>query len=547
MVNIFKKKKIFGVSLDNAIKSSPILNGLPLPLTKCVDAVERYALEEEGIYRRTGSKKDIEDLIKAFDTGKALDLAQEDPFTICCVVKEYLKRLPEPLTTYDLYNKYMELGKIRNTKPREEIIEMMKKLIEKLPESNRFVLYFLMKHLHAVSQHNAENKMTITNIAIVFGPTLFRSTNNNPTLLLADVSNQSYCVDLLIREADKIFNSIGAGKYNNSKVAVDEDQELKALGVVSPSKLSPNTSASVISTSLLGSEESRRFSRSLPTNSDRRKGVSLLELKMNEETINNTNAGRGLFRPESTRIISDDNDMLKKKAKYTIDDVSVIMKDLIGESIESSASEQVLRPLDEYCILQTPKLRYSFDDEKQEIKENSPKSLDEAKDINPLANILQNYLNENKENSNFSIKAALPQPNDEMQQELEGITVDISEPLEGITKRVMKRREQFKELYVSVDIESIDDKWSIPLLIIEKEILKGQLRYFNQLFCKTCRVDHIPKHAKEPLRDVYNRYFAIRDIINTKTCQQDFISTIDSPLNQVNAYKIKRTTAYLHY
>jgi len=54
----------------------------------------------------------------------------------------------------------------------EEYIAMLKNYLKKLPQPNYLTLEYLMKFLGSVVDNSEANMMTISNLAIVFGPTL---------------------------------------------------------------------------------------------------------------------------------------------------------------------------------------------------------------------------------------------------------------------------------------------------------------------------------------------------------------------------------------
>jgi hypothetical protein len=89
---------------------------------------------------------------------------------VASLLKLWLRDLPEPLLTYSLQQGFIEAAKIENDRLRH--IRLHER-VNALPDSNYSTLKFLMGHLHKVIQHEAENSMSVQNIAIVFGPTLF--------------------------------------------------------------------------------------------------------------------------------------------------------------------------------------------------------------------------------------------------------------------------------------------------------------------------------------------------------------------------------------
>lgn len=539
-----------------------------------MDAVERFALHEEGIYRRAGAKNAIEALVKLFDSGKDPDLQNEDPYTICCVVKEYLKKLPDPLTTYELYNSFMDLGKTRKNKTREESAEMMRALVEKLPDNSRYVLYFVVKHLHAVAQHHDENKMSITNLSIVFGPTLFRSTNTSPTVMLGDVSHQGYCVDLLIREADTIFNSI---IVNNKQVAVlddplnispvsptsvfdqsktrEDDPSMNGNGGHVMNGCSPATSANAASNRV----SKRFFSIGGHQAQEKRKGLSLIELKLSDQD-SPVQAGRGLFRPESTRIIFS-NDDKSKQVTYTTDDITQIVKSIIGENLEESAHRSFKRSLsDVNSMLRAPKKSAWKSETPEDIQSLSPnsvqhrrssaveeytKDLDHASDITTTADLEEltkvsnNTSTLQKQENTSCLKNNLTE---ETKKQLESVPVDIvNQPLESVNKRIEIRRDASRDIYKGVDLTKIDEKWNSQQLYLEKSIIREEIKHFEECYFKANPSAHrLPKEVKELIRPLFERYNQAKEIyeifVSNRHAYTSQMST-ESPLHQVVIYR----------
>ena len=65
-----------------------------------------YGLEVEGIIRLSGRLSQIEYFKDLYNQGLPVDLKScPDPHTIAGLLKLYLRELPEPLLTFDLYDK----------------------------------------------------------------------------------------------------------------------------------------------------------------------------------------------------------------------------------------------------------------------------------------------------------------------------------------------------------------------------------------------------------------------------------------------------------
>ncbi len=175
---------------------------------KCIEEIEKRkgAIESEGIYRVSGFSDAIDELKLAFDRGDNVDFNEfkyNDIHIICSLLKLYLRQLPIPLITFDVYNKLIESFNLSN--PKSNLIESIKLCITELPPAHYLTLKFLMEHLVKVSHFSAKNQMNYENLAIVFGPTLMRSINPDPVLALKNTHKEQKITELLISNYASIF------------------------------------------------------------------------------------------------------------------------------------------------------------------------------------------------------------------------------------------------------------------------------------------------------------------------------------------------------
>uniref|UniRef100_A0A8D0DBQ7 Oligophrenin 1 n=1 Tax=Sander lucioperca TaxID=283035 RepID=A0A8D0DBQ7_SANLU len=73
----------------------------------------------------------------------------------------------------------------------------------KLPEKNREMLEMLIKHLVNVCSHSEDNRMTPSNMAVIFGPTLMRAKEETVAAML-DIKFQNIVVEILIEHSKKV-------------------------------------------------------------------------------------------------------------------------------------------------------------------------------------------------------------------------------------------------------------------------------------------------------------------------------------------------------
>uniref|UniRef100_A0A096M775 GEM interacting protein n=1 Tax=Poecilia formosa TaxID=48698 RepID=A0A096M775_POEFO len=210
-----KKGTVFGVDLSVILQDTP--DEVPFVVRCCTNEIESRALSVQGVYRVSGSKPRIQKLCQTFETQKdQVDLSEHSPHDITSILKHFFKELPEPLLTFDLYNEFIGLGKIiqhlseKETSPEPneilDIIHKLQKLLKKLPSHYYSTLQYLISHLQRVSE-NYDNKMSPSNLGIVFGPTLLRPlvSTDMSMIALLETSYQSMLVEFLIAHHDRIF------------------------------------------------------------------------------------------------------------------------------------------------------------------------------------------------------------------------------------------------------------------------------------------------------------------------------------------------------
>ncbi|NXD72039.1 HMHA1 protein, partial [Eolophus roseicapillus] len=224
------KLQLFGQDFTKASQSSA--DGIPFIIKKCITEIEKRALKTKGIYRVNGVKTRVEKLCQAFENGKELvELSQASPHDISNVLKLYLRQLPEPIMPFRMYNELMGLAKEslqggeakgRSGKGGPELedkgadtdkvvvnlVLKLKELLKELPWENMATLQYLLQHLRRIVEVEQDNKMTSSNLGIVFGPTLMRPRPTDATISLSslvDYPHQSRIIEALIIFYPTIF------------------------------------------------------------------------------------------------------------------------------------------------------------------------------------------------------------------------------------------------------------------------------------------------------------------------------------------------------
>nr|XP_056711439.1 rho GTPase-activating protein 10 isoform X1 [Euleptes europaea] len=179
-------------------------------LRKCISAVEARGINDQGLYRVVGVSSKVQRLLSLLMDAKTcneVDLENSMEWevkTITSTMKLYLRSLPEPLMTYDLYGEFIVPVKSGSPESRVNAVHF---LVHKLPEKNKEMLDILVKHLANVSNHAKKNLMTVANLGVVFGPTLMRPQEETVAALM-DLKFQNIVVEILIENYDKIFQTL---------------------------------------------------------------------------------------------------------------------------------------------------------------------------------------------------------------------------------------------------------------------------------------------------------------------------------------------------
>ncbi|CAH1789552.1 unnamed protein product [Owenia fusiformis] len=198
---------MFAVPLE-LCTPSPLNEFIPIVVHICTTIVEAKGLETVGIYRVPGNKAAVNSLEEELNRGvDQLNLENEKWFdvnVISSLLKSFLRKLPDPLITEDLY--HLMINANRLVKPEKRML-LLKKLLHDLPEHHFETLQFLAAHLHKIADNGDLNKMDSRNLAIVFGPTIIRTNDEDVLLMVRDMSDQCKIIESIIQHNEWFFSS----------------------------------------------------------------------------------------------------------------------------------------------------------------------------------------------------------------------------------------------------------------------------------------------------------------------------------------------------
>ncbi|XP_067855875.1 rho GTPase-activating protein 8-like isoform X1 [Heptranchias perlo] len=191
----------FGVSLQYLQDKG---NGelIPLVMRQTVLFLKQKALQTEGLFRRSANIQVIKEIQKQYNLGKPIKFEEYgDEHIPAVILKTFLRELPQPLLTSQIYDKVQSIGTVESSLR----VTQCKQIIQRLPEHNYIVVKYLICFLNMVSQECIFNKMTPSNLACVFGVNLIWPPKGPATLHALPPINMF--TELLIEYYSQVFSS----------------------------------------------------------------------------------------------------------------------------------------------------------------------------------------------------------------------------------------------------------------------------------------------------------------------------------------------------
>lgn len=163
------------IALDVACTTTPKMTKeqkAKIVITECKKALkERKAEETEGVFREAGNIKRLNDWLKQIQnsetlTPEAVQKLYQESTSVHDIARSISKVLSDPNLIFFSLD---DLNALQDTSLAE-----MKKVIDKLPAEKRELLKELFQFLKEFSQHSEKTLMASGNLAVCFGPNIFK-------------------------------------------------------------------------------------------------------------------------------------------------------------------------------------------------------------------------------------------------------------------------------------------------------------------------------------------------------------------------------------
>ncbi|KAI8388072.1 Rho GTPase activation protein [Radiomyces spectabilis] len=172
---------------------------VPLFVRNCILALMQKDVSVEGIFRKNGNIREQKQMCETIDQ-QACDVdyySKETPIQLAALLKRFLRQLPEPLLTFELYKAFMMAIRMKNE---EDMKNMLYLTCCILPKPNRDVMQVVFLFLAWVASFHAKNKMDINNLARIIAPNvLYPAKDTRNTEHSVTTGDEIQVVALLIK------------------------------------------------------------------------------------------------------------------------------------------------------------------------------------------------------------------------------------------------------------------------------------------------------------------------------------------------------------
>ncbi|CDO94115.1 unnamed protein product [Kluyveromyces dobzhanskii CBS 2104] len=229
-------KKVFGTPLGYLTSNCGVQSDLgvgpsklkvPIIVDELISSLRQLDMSVEGVFRKNGNIRRLKLLVEEIDSQpqQCPDLSKESVIQLSDLLKKFLRELPTPLLTFDLYDHWIYATKISDSKRKESAFQL---LYTMLPRQYRNVtevvfsfLYWASSFSH-VDSHSG-SKMDIHNLSTVIAPNILYRDTDHTTGFQPPSNAETYRDTFENNEAEEYFVAIEAIEYlisNNEKLSI---------------------------------------------------------------------------------------------------------------------------------------------------------------------------------------------------------------------------------------------------------------------------------------------------------------------------------------
>ncbi|XP_009870903.1 PREDICTED: rho GTPase-activating protein 20-like, partial [Apaloderma vittatum] len=220
-------RKLFGLSLSSVCPDGI----LPKPIMDMLLLLYHEGPSTRGIFRRSANAKTCKELKEKLNSGDDVQVDGESVFVAAAVITDFLRNIPDSVLSSDMHGLWMEAVDTENWAHK---IEVIKSLVNQLPEANLILLRHLFGVLHHIEQNSGVNQMNAFNLALCIAPNmLWLPSPTGPEEESRSTKKVALLVQFLIENSGEIFGGDIASLFQRpDKKKSKTSKESLGIGVV---------------------------------------------------------------------------------------------------------------------------------------------------------------------------------------------------------------------------------------------------------------------------------------------------------------------------
>ncbi len=223
--------KMFGSDLKSLPTKEIVLVGslrVPRILHECIEYLrDGDRMSTEGIFRVPGATSTVNEMKGEYNTGKSGVLESVpgvDVHDVGTLLKLYLRELPDPVFPSRCYDAILAPIRIDRDAEQPETATGLVDAVKNMHERHRDSIIYLMAFLAEVAALQDQNKMTTTNLARCFAPTVLKPEDEmNMGAMLNDVPVTIATIKCLIENAGAFGFLLGTKSFHLDAAEDDDD------------------------------------------------------------------------------------------------------------------------------------------------------------------------------------------------------------------------------------------------------------------------------------------------------------------------------------
>lgn len=202
------KTRMFGLPYEELIRRDAPASLIPFWLEKAIEFLEQKALGIQGVFRVSPPKTQLDETKKKIDSAQEIDWTSLDEHVCTGTIKLFLRELPQPLLTFELYSKFVSAADAEDDPSK---VKSIKSVLSELPKPNLALLKRLLALMVLIERNKEVNKMTATNLAVVLCPSILYPEVPDPLTMVDDIQRANRVMSLFITHYTEVFGATVSG------------------------------------------------------------------------------------------------------------------------------------------------------------------------------------------------------------------------------------------------------------------------------------------------------------------------------------------------